>query len=280
VFQRKDGRWCGMLSLGWENGKRKRKSYFAQTAAEVRDQLLKARSDHARGLPVAIERQTVAQYIDHWLEHTLKAKAKPRSHERFSTIARLHIKPSLGRIQLHKLAPQHIQKLLDEKSKAGLSPQTVTNIRTVLRSALTQATKWNLVSRNSAALVTHCLPPRLAEAIDALDDRSDVTHLSQKFPRNLPDAKWISELGREGGWVIVSGDLRISRNKAERQAWLESGLTAFFLAGAWGQQKLWLTAWKLIKWWPLIVAQAESIRPGAGFIVPVSGDKIQQLQLR
>jgi len=153
IFQRKDGRWCGMLSLGWENGKRKRKSYFAATAAEVRDQLLKARSDHARGLPVTIERQTVGQYLDHWLEHTIKANAKPRSYESFSTIARLHIKPSLGRIQLHKLAPQHIQKLLDEKSKKGLSPQTVTNIRTVLRSALSQAMKWNLVSRNSAAFV-------------------------------------------------------------------------------------------------------------------------------
>jgi integrase len=167
LFQRKDGRWCGMLSLGWDNGKRKRKSYFAATAAEVRDQLLKARSDHARGLPVAIEHQNVAQYLDHWLEHTLKAKAKPRSYESFTTIARLHIKPSLGKIQLHKLAPQHIQKLLDEKSKAGLSPQTVTNIRTVLRSALNQAMKWNLVSRNSAALVN---APRIPhKRIEPLD---------------------------------------------------------------------------------------------------------------
>ena len=167
VFQRKDGRWCGMLSLGWDNGKRKRKSYFAATAAEVRDQLLKARSDHAHGLPIAIERQTVAQYLDHWLEHTLKAKAKPRSYESFSTIVRLHIKPSIGRIQLHKFAPQHIQKLLDEKSKSGLSPQTVTNIRTVLRSGLSQAMKWNLVSRNSAALVN---APRIPhKRIEPLD---------------------------------------------------------------------------------------------------------------
>jgi integrase len=156
-----------MLSLGWENGKRKRKSFLAATAAEVKDQLLKARSDHSRGLPVAVERQTVEQYLDHWLEHTLKAKAKPRSYESFSTIARLHIKPSLGRIQLHKLAPQHIQKLLDEKSKAGLSPQTVTNIRTVLRSALSQAMKWNLVSRNTAALVS---APRIPhKRIEPLD---------------------------------------------------------------------------------------------------------------
>jgi len=153
IFQRKDGRWCGVLNLGWENGRRKRKNFYGKTASEVQEHLLKARSDHSRGLPVAIERQTVGQYLDHWLEHTLKAKAKPRSYESFSTIARLHIKPSLGKIQLHKLAPQHIQKLLDEKSKKGLSPQTVTNIRTVLRSALSQAMKWNLVSRNSAAFV-------------------------------------------------------------------------------------------------------------------------------
>jgi integrase len=154
IFQREsDGRWCGVLNLGWENGHRKRKYFYGATAAEVQEQLLKARSDHARGLPVAVERQTIAQYLDQWLEHTLKARAKPRSYESFSTIARLHINPAIGKIQLHKLTPQHIQRLLDEKSKEGLSPQTVTNIRTVFRSALSQAVKWNLVSRNSAALV-------------------------------------------------------------------------------------------------------------------------------
>lgn len=170
IFQRHDGRWCGILSLGWENGRRKRKSFYGKTAAEVQEQLLKARSDHSRGLPVAIERQTVAQFLDHWLEHTLKSKAKPRSFESFSTIARLHIKPAIGRLQLHKLAPQHIQKLLDEKSKKGLSPQTVTNIRTVLRTALTTAVKWNLVSRNSAALVNAPRIPR--KRIEPLDPRN------------------------------------------------------------------------------------------------------------
>ena len=97
----------------------------------------------------------------------MKAKAKPRSYESFSTIARLHIKPALGQIQLHKLAPQHIQRLLDDKSKQGLSPQTVSNIRTVLRSALSQALKWNLVSRNSAALVnTPRIPHKKIEPLN------------------------------------------------------------------------------------------------------------------
>jgi integrase len=153
IFRRKDGRWCGVLNLGWEDGRRKRKHFYGDTAAEVHEQLLKARSDKSSGLPIAFERQTVAQFLDDLLEHALRARAKPRSYESFSTIVRLHIKPSLGKLQLQKLAPQQIQKLLDEKNTAGLSAQTVTSIRTVLRSALSQAVKWNLVSRNSAALV-------------------------------------------------------------------------------------------------------------------------------
>jgi len=39
-----------------------------------------------------------------------------------------------GAVALHKLNPQHVQRLLNEKS-AKLSPQTVGNIKTVLRSA-------------------------------------------------------------------------------------------------------------------------------------------------
>ena len=93
-------RWVGSLSI-WD-GKTanvfKRKHFYAATAAEVREQLLKARSDQSRGLPVAVERQTVEQFLEHWLEHTLKTRAKPRSYESFSTIVKKHINPVIGRI--------------------------------------------------------------------------------------------------------------------------------------------------------------------------------------
>jgi hypothetical protein len=45
IFKRGDGRWCGVLNLGWENGRRKRKHFYAATSAEGREQLLRARSD-------------------------------------------------------------------------------------------------------------------------------------------------------------------------------------------------------------------------------------------
>jgi integrase len=172
IFQRKDGRWVGSLNLGWENGQRKRRHFYAATAAEVRDQLLKARSDQSQGLPVATERQTVAQFLESWLKLTLKIRAKPRSFESFTSIVNKHIVPEVGRIRVDKLTPQHVQALLEKKrqpykkkprtgktiEKSGLGPQSIANIRTVLRSALAQALKWGIVARNVATLVD---PPRI-----------------------------------------------------------------------------------------------------------------------
>ena len=83
IFRRKDGRWCGQINLGWEKGRRKRKTYYGATAAEVRDALLKARSDQSKSLPVAVERQTVAQFLAEWLEATVKPSVRPLTHEQY-----------------------------------------------------------------------------------------------------------------------------------------------------------------------------------------------------
>jgi integrase len=40
VYQRaSDGRWIGSVTLGWDDGKRVRKTVSAKTAAEVREKL-------------------------------------------------------------------------------------------------------------------------------------------------------------------------------------------------------------------------------------------------
>jgi hypothetical protein len=122
----------------------------------------------------------------------------------------------------------------------------------------------------------------LAEAVAGLEmaqeaDGHEVVHLSAKFPRDTKDIVWITTLGHEGDWVIISGDLRISRNKAERAAWRESGRTAFFLKDAWADQKIWLFASRFLFWWPLIVAQAGMAREGKGFLVPWGGQKFDDV---
>jgi integrase len=152
IFKRKDGRWCGILNLGWENGRRKRKHFYGASAADVQEQLLKARADHSHGLPVAPERQRLGHYLERWLEYTAKVSTRPRTHGRYTELLRLHVIPALGHVLLEKLAPVDVQRLLNRKLAEGLSPKTVRHIRGVLSTALGRAVKWSLIGRNAAAL--------------------------------------------------------------------------------------------------------------------------------
>jgi integrase len=67
-------------------------------------------------------------------------------------IVREHLKPMLGRHKLEKLSAQHIQELLSARKAEGAAGRTLLNIRGVIRAALNQAMKWDLVGRNVATL--------------------------------------------------------------------------------------------------------------------------------
>jgi integrase len=63
------------------------------------------------------------------------------------------------------LTPQHVQALVNEKARSGLSPRTVQYIRDVLRNALNKAMRWGLVIRNVAELVDVPRIPRAERLI-------------------------------------------------------------------------------------------------------------------
>ncbi len=153
IYKRTDGRWAATLTLGYENGKRKRKSYYGQTRREVQEQLTQALRTVQQGLPVTPERQTVGPFLNRWLQDSVQPTVRPRTYDSYSEIARLHLIPELGRVPLAKLTPQNVQALLAKKLASGLSPRRVQYIRAVLRRALGQALKWGLVGRNVATLV-------------------------------------------------------------------------------------------------------------------------------
>jgi integrase len=153
IFQRNDGRWCAQLDLGWQNGRRARKYIYGATAAEVQNALLKARADHAAGLPVAVEQQTVAQFLERWLEDSVKQSVRPLTHEQYRQHVKLYLAPLLGHHRLGKLAPQHVRAFFKLKLEDGLSPRMVQLSLVILRKALGQALKDGLLGRNVAKLV-------------------------------------------------------------------------------------------------------------------------------
>ena len=64
-------------------------------------------------------------------------------------------------------------------------------------------------------------------------------HLHQDhFPQNAADVEWMPEVARRG-WIIISPDIRISRDRLEVEAIMTSGAAVFCLAGGHltGEQK-------------------------------------------
>jgi hypothetical protein len=123
----------------------------------------------------------------------------------------------------------------------------------------------------------NCLAVKHARALNALlQPEHSLTHLRDRFAPDTPDADWLSALAREGGWTLLSGDYRISRSVHEREAWHESGITAFFLAKGWQNLPLMEQHAKLARCLPEILKHAAKARRGTGFVITVNG-KIEQI---
>lgn len=127
--------------------------------------------------------------------------------------------------------------------------------------------------------VDNCISIRLVEGIRcfAQFQEYEIAHLREKFAEGADDIDWIPQLASEGGWVIVSGDPRISRSKAERAAWIESGLTAFFFTEPFARKKFWIQAEVMVRWWPQIVLRARTAPVGSGFLVPWDGREFKPI---
>ncbi len=158
IFQRSsDNLWVAVLDLGIVDGKRRRLTFYGKTKREAREKLEAAKAKLARGLPVEPERETVATFLERWLETTARPALAPRTYESYRMIIFRHLIPALGRIRLVQLTPFDVQGYLNAKLAAGLSPRTVAYHRAVLRAALNDALSWGLVARNVAALAD---PPK------------------------------------------------------------------------------------------------------------------------
>ena len=153
IYKRKDGRWVGVISLGYVDRRRKRKAFYGATRREVQERLTATLKATQEGRPIPPEQQTVDQFLGVWLEDCAKPTIRPRTYVRYAEHIRNHISPAIGHIKLAKLTPQHVQALLNDKLAGGLAPATVRYMRAVLRRALNQALKWDVVARNAAALV-------------------------------------------------------------------------------------------------------------------------------
>ncbi len=149
IYQREsDDLWCASVSI--ESGKRK--VLYGKTREDVASKLVTAPNDVKNGLTLPSYRMTLGAFLEQWLADVVWQRNRPSTAQGYEFYVRKYIIPVLGRHQIRKLAPQQVQRFLNETHAKGLAPRTVQYIRAILRRALNQALRWELVARNVATL--------------------------------------------------------------------------------------------------------------------------------
>jgi integrase len=149
LSRRPNGTWAATISLP----KGRREVFYSKTRDDARRKLVRAVRARDSGMMAASNRSTVGDFLDYWLAEVVRPNVRPWTYAGYEVHVRLHLKPALGHLRLDKLMPIHVQQFLNQKIADGMKPRSVRYIRGTLRTALAKAVKWDLLSRNVAALV-------------------------------------------------------------------------------------------------------------------------------
>lgn len=177
IFKRTNGTWRAQITIDG-----KRLSFTAKTAKECRDWLNLTQRKVDAGLTFEGTQVTLDKFLSEWLV-TVKATLRPRTWDQYQQIVRDHIVPSLGKIKLFNLRPDHVQTLYNERLKAGAGSRTVQLTHSVLHRALVHAVKLGLLERNPADAT---VPPKPKAGEMKILDESQVSQflITAKQSRN------------------------------------------------------------------------------------------------
>ena len=177
IRERSSGHFAIVVDMVGTNGKRKRKWHsFRGTKRQAQVECARLISEKSAGTYVEPSKITMTQHFDRWLAH-MQPQISPRTHERYSEIVRNNIIPLIGTVYLTKLRPvqisdAYIKALASGRrdGKGGLSANTVVYLHRLIKHALSQAVRWEMINRNPADAVK---PPKVErKEIPVLDTAS------------------------------------------------------------------------------------------------------------
>jgi len=126
----------------------------------------------------------------------------------------------------------------------------------------------------------HNLSPRLAACLQGLLGRESyqIISLREKFSPDTKDVEIISTLNKEGGWVFISGDMRITKNKTEKNAFRSANIIGIFLSPGLNKASNMKKAERLIAAWGTIEKICSAVAPGAMFELKMRAAKLEQIR--
>ena len=155
IIKRGDKRWLVRIFQGRdENGKRRYVNKTIRGTKKNAESYLTAKlRDKDLGINIEPAAESLNKYLDKWLDTAAKPRLRTRTFDDYTSLLKRYVRDPLGSIKLSDLRPVDIQRLYRKMQDDGLSPRVIRYTHAVLSSALKQAVKWEMISRNPAAVV-------------------------------------------------------------------------------------------------------------------------------
>ncbi|MFD7321391.1 tyrosine-type recombinase/integrase [Streptomyces sp. NPDC059875] len=248
ITKRSDGRYQAAAYVYRPDGTRTRKFVYGRSRDEVSGKLIEMQDKTRQGIPAATSAMAFGDYLTYWLAAIAPTRLKPATLNSYEGLSRLYIRPALGKKRLNRLSPTDVRLFLaafkdgclcclrgvdaarptDEQTCCAVrkccerrpSARTVQYVHAVLRSALQQAVREELIARNVAKIVE--TPTVKREEVHPLDAGEARLLLKTARPHRLY-ALWLLlvSTGLRRGEVLgltwadvdlAAGQLRVRRN--------------------------------------------------------------------
>lgn len=79
---------------------------------------------YVSGLATVARQPVLSEWLDYWLEHTIKPNREPTTCELYEVLVRLHIRPHLGNVRLDRLHTETIEHWLADLERSGVGLRT------------------------------------------------------------------------------------------------------------------------------------------------------------
>jgi integrase len=160
IRKRSKNSWEVRINLGrdpFTGIRRQRSETVMGNKRDAESALIRLLRERDTGIDIEPSRLTLAQFLERWLRDYCVPNTRPKTYKRYGELFRLHVTPIIGSIPLTKLRPLHIQRTYARMIEQGLSAMTALHCHRVLKGALAQAVRVQLLARNPADGVD---PPR------------------------------------------------------------------------------------------------------------------------
>ena len=147
--------WRASITIGTDDrGKLVRKQFTGKTQQDVKNKLQEYKKQMLMGV-LNEDKLTVSDWFYSWLFDYRKQDLKPKSFQRYHGIYKNYIENTdFGNIKLNDLRTTHLQRHYKKLLDNGVTPTTIRQINTNLKTCLNEAERQGYIQKNWCKLVT------------------------------------------------------------------------------------------------------------------------------